>query len=268
MGNPFDLEAYFERVKWRGPTSPTYATLAGVLEAHMGHIPFENFDVLLGRGVRLDLDGLEAKLIKARRGGYCFEHATLLAAALERLGFETVRHTARVIIFVPSSQSPRTHMFLTVAVEGARYVVDPGFGPFGSRLPVPLYGAGVPAGRPTHRLTSDGRLWTMHVTRDGAQIPGWVSTLEPENLVDFEMGNHFTATHPESLFRNRIIASAVTPDGRVNIMNRDVIVLHGAEAEKSELPDRSALRALLAERFGVDLPEAETLRVPSVPDWA
>ena len=169
---------------------------------------------------------------------------------------------------MPASQSPRTHMFLTVAVDGARYVLDPGFGPFGSRLPVPLDGTGVLADRPTHRLVSDGKFCTMHITRDGAETSGWVSTLEAENPVDFEMGNHFTATHPESLFRNRIMASAVTPDGRVSIMNRDVTVLHGTEAETSQLPDRSALRALLAERFGIDLPEAETLRVPSVPDWA
>jgi N-hydroxyarylamine O-acetyltransferase len=268
MGNPFDLEAYFERVNWRGPTTPTYATLAGLLGAHMAHIPFENFDVLLGRGVRLDLDGLQAKLVKARRGGYCFEHATLFAGAIERLGFEPMRHSARVVVFLPASQSPRAHMFLTLAVEGARYVLDPGFGPFGSRLPVPLGSAGGPADQPTHRFVSDGQLWTMHITRDGAETPGWVSTLEPENPVDFEMANHFTATHPDSPFRNLIMASAVTPDGRVNIMNRDVTVLHGAEAETFQLPNRSALRALLAERFGIDLPEVETLRVPSVPDWS
>jgi N-hydroxyarylamine O-acetyltransferase len=108
----------------------------------------------------------------------------------------------------------------------------------------------------------------MYVTRDGVETPGWISTLETENPVDFEMGNFFTAMHPESLFRNRIIASAVTSDGRVNIMNRDVTVLAGAEARRSQLPDRAALRALLAERFGIDLPEVETLQVPSVPEWA
>jgi N-hydroxyarylamine O-acetyltransferase len=267
MGDTFDLEAYFARVNWRGPTTATYMSLAGILEAHMTHIPFENFDVLLGRGVRLDLDGLQKKLVKARRGGYCFEHSSLLAAALDRLGFEPVRHAARVIVFAPASESPRTHMFLTVAVEGARYALDPGFGPFGSRLPVPL-GGRAPADRPTHRFVSDGKLWTMHVTRDGVETPGWISTLETENPVDFEMGNFFTAMHPESLFRNRIIASAVTSDGRVNIMNRDVTVLAGAEARRSQLPDRAALRALLAERFGIDLPEVETLQVPSVPEWA
>jgi N-acetyltransferase len=58
MGNAFDLEAYFQWVNGRGSTTPTYSTLAGLLEAHMRQIPFENFDVLLGRGVRLDIDAL------------------------------------------------------------------------------------------------------------------------------------------------------------------------------------------------------------------
>ena len=52
------------------------------------------------------------------------------------------------------------------------------------------------------------------------------------------------------------------------MMNRDVTVFHGGRAETSAFPDRSALRAALAEHFGFDLPEAETMRVPSVPDWA
>ncbi len=268
MANALDLDAYFNRVNWRGPTACDYATLAGLLSAHTGAIPFENFDVLLGRPVRLDLEGLQSKLIESRRGGYCFEHASLFAAVLERLGFAPVRHAARVIIFQPPSESPRTHMFLTVEVDGARYAVDPGFGPFGSRLPVPLDGVGVPADRPTHRMARDGDHWVMHTTRDGAHIPGWVSTLEVEHPVDFEMANHFTATHPSSLFVSGILASAVTPAGRVNVMNRDVTVFHGGKAETSAFPDRSALRAALAEHFGFDLPEAETMRVPSVPDWA
>ena len=215
MANALDLESYLDRVNWRGQTARDYATLAGLLDAHLAHIPFENFDVLLGRPVRLDLEGLQSKLVKSRRGGYCFEHATLFAAALERIGFEPVRHVARVIVFQPPSRSPRTHMFLTVDVDGARFVVDPGFGPFASRLPVPLDAVGVPPDRPTHRVGRDGGHWVMHCTRDGAQLPGWISTLEAEHPVDFEMANHFTSTHPGSRFVNGIVASAVTSEGRV-----------------------------------------------------
>ena len=65
-----DLDAYFERIGWNGATDATYDTLARLVRAHMAAIPFENLDVLLGRGVRLDLESLQAKLVHARRGGY------------------------------------------------------------------------------------------------------------------------------------------------------------------------------------------------------
>jgi arylamine N-acetyltransferase len=57
MANTLDLAAYLDRVNWHGPTERTYATLSGLLEAHIAHIPFENFDVLLGRPVRLYVEG-------------------------------------------------------------------------------------------------------------------------------------------------------------------------------------------------------------------
>jgi N-hydroxyarylamine O-acetyltransferase len=63
------------------------------------------------------------------------------------------------------------------------------------------------------------------------------------------------------------MASAVTPDGRVNVMNRDVTHLRDGTATTAQLPDRAALRALLATHFGFDLPEVDTLRVPAIPDW-
>jgi N-hydroxyarylamine O-acetyltransferase len=265
MTRPIDLGAYFERIQWGGGTNPTFETLAGLLRAHTARIPFENLDVLLGRGVRLDLDSIQGKLVRARRGGYCFEHATLFAAVLEAIGFEPIRHAGRVVLFDPRTESPRTHMFLTVTVDGARFVVDPGFGPFGARVPVPLAdGEGAGA---THWMTRDGDLWTLRMLRDGRPVSGWVTTLEQENPVDFEVANHYIATHPDSLFVNRIMLSAATPEGRVSIMNRDVTILRGDEARSVQLADRADLRVLLAEHFGFDVPEVEHLKVPAIPEW-
>jgi N-hydroxyarylamine O-acetyltransferase len=60
---------------------------------------------------------------------------------------------------------------------------------------------------------------------------------------------------------------ALTTDGRVTVMNRDVIVSSGGTLERTQLPDRAALRTLLARYFNIDLPEVERLRIPSVPEW-
>ncbi|MET0344630.1 MAG: arylamine N-acetyltransferase, partial [Casimicrobiaceae bacterium] len=96
-----DLDAYLRRLAWSGELRNDHATLAALVDAHMARIPFENLDVLLGRGIRLDLASIQAKLVHARRGGYCFEHATLFAAVLEAIGFTPIRHIACVLMVTP-----------------------------------------------------------------------------------------------------------------------------------------------------------------------
>ncbi|MGC1816544.1 MAG: arylamine N-acetyltransferase [Casimicrobiaceae bacterium] len=264
----FDLDAYLERIEWAGGLGPSHATLAGLLDAHMSHIPFENLDVLLGRGVRLDLESVQDKLVGARRGGYCFEHGTLFAAALEAIGFEPVRHTARVVVVAPRKASPRTHMFLTVPIAEGTFVVDPGFGALAPRVPVPLVeGMDVSAGTDTHWMARDGGLWVLRAQAPDRAVDCWVSAVEDDNLIDFDVGNHFTATHPSSPFVNRIMLRALTENGRVSVMNRDVTIRRGNESNTMQLPDRAALRALLAEHFGFDLPEVEGIRVPTIDEW-
>ena len=81
-----DLDRYFARIGWTDPVPATMPTLAGLLRAHMIAIPFENLDVLLGKSPSLELDDLQTKLVDRKRGGYCYEHATLFQAVLARLG--------------------------------------------------------------------------------------------------------------------------------------------------------------------------------------
>ena len=95
----------------------------------------------------------------------------------------------------------------------------------------------------------------------------WTSSLEPQFPVDFALANYYVSTWPDSPFVTRVMIRALTPDGRVSAMNRDVTLLRGGVAEKHQLADRAALRALLARHFGFDLPDVERLRVPSVPEW-
>ena len=267
MDPAFHADAYLARIGWRGTLRPSLQTLAALLRAHMRAIPFENLDVLLGRPVRLDLASLAAKLVDARRGGYCFEHATLFAAVLEAAGFAPVRHTARVVLFVPRTQAPRTHMFLTVACDGGRFVVDPGFGSRAPPFPVPLTDASGPPPDTTHWMARADGHWVLRARTPERVVDCWATTLEPDNPVDFELGNHFTATHPGSPFVNRLMLRAQTADGYVTVMNRDITHVRGFESHVTTLESRAALRALLNERFGFDLPEVLSLRVPAIEGW-
>jgi N-hydroxyarylamine O-acetyltransferase len=220
-------------------------------------IPFENFDVLLGDKPRLDLGSLERKLVDNKRGGYCYEHATLFAAVLTELGFTVKTHSARVVMVTPRSSAPRTHMYLSVG----DVVLDPGFGGATPRLPVPL--DGTPAGG--HRIVRDGGSGEITLELDGKRL--WLSSFEHDIPIDFEMANHFTATHPSSPFTQGIMARAFTGDGEVRVRGRDVTLIKSRETQTYPLTDRAQLRELVAQHFGFDLPALETMHVPSIAEW-
>jgi len=264
-----DLDAYFERIGWRDTTTASYRTLAGLVEAHVTRIPFENLDVLLGRPIRLDDDSLQAKLVTGRRGGYCFEHASLFARVLEQLGFDCARHSARVVMLRPAHLAARTHMFLTVNLPQGTFVADPGFGAHAPRVPVPLVEAAqAHHGSDVHWMTRAHGLWTLH-TREGERIVDcWASDCARDNLIDFEVSNHYVATHPDSSFVNRLMLRGFTVDGTsMSIMNREVTRRRGNESSTTVISDRKALRDMLARDLGLDVPEIETLRVPAIPEW-
>jgi N-hydroxyarylamine O-acetyltransferase len=264
----FSLDAYLARLGWTGPVEPTLPTLTALTRAHIASIPFENVDVLLGRGISIELDAVCQKMIAGRRGGYCFEHGTLFQAAIDRIGFRSTAHAARVLTLVPRQQAARTHMFLTVAIDGESFLVDPGFGGHGPLVPVPVHeGVDARDGADRHRVVRHDDEWVLEAEIDGRMVPLWTSTLEPQYPVDFEVANHWVSTASRSPFVNRLMLRALMPGGRTSVMNRDVTLLRGARTEKYQLVDRTALRQLLADHFGFDLPEVERLRVPHVPEW-
>ncbi len=70
------------------------------------------------------------KIVGHQRGGYCFEQNTLLAAALQALGFKILSSLARARWNRPPEViSPQTHLILICTVDdGASYLVDVAYG--------------------------------------------------------------------------------------------------------------------------------------------
>src|SRR5262245_48596342 len=118
LHHPFpmiDLDAYLRRIAYTGAREPTLETLRALHWHHPLAIPFETLDPLLGRGVRLEPDALERKLVAERRGGYCFEQNLLFAHALRSLGFAVSYLSGRVIWQAGDHERrARTHMLLFV----------------------------------------------------------------------------------------------------------------------------------------------------------
>ena len=69
----FDIDAYLRRINHTGGIAPTIKTLKALHHAQFYTIPFENFDIQLGRGINLEPEAIFEKLVHKRRDGYCFE---------------------------------------------------------------------------------------------------------------------------------------------------------------------------------------------------
>ena len=137
MTSNIDIDAYLDRIGYEGSRHPSLETLAALHLAHPGAIPFENLDPLLRRPVRLDAASLEQKLVRDRRGGYCYEHNQLFGDVLEGMGYQVSGLAARVMWNAPDEEvRPRSHMLLRVVIDDTAYIADVGFG--GLTLTAPL----------------------------------------------------------------------------------------------------------------------------------
>ncbi|MEV6835426.1 arylamine N-acetyltransferase [Streptomyces sp. NPDC051133] len=263
----FDLGAYLDRIGWKGERRADLATLGGVHLAHALSLPFENLDPVSGRAPSLAPGDLMAKMIHGRRGGYCYEHNTLLRLALEALGLRVTPLAARVVAGGGTPMSrPRTHAMLRVEVPGEPqpYLADVGFGAAAALLmPVPL----VPgteyegAGR-RHRLVPlphDGPLPLWGLQAYDRQAADWAAqyafTLEPFTAADFEVFNWHVGTNPRSPFTQRPYVQRTTAERHLSL---DGARLTETRADGTvtgrTVSGEDEVRRVIEEEFGIEVP--------------
>ncbi|MFD9305539.1 arylamine N-acetyltransferase [Streptomyces sp. NPDC060048] len=266
-GDELDLDAYLARIGWSGgELRADLPTLKAVHRAHTGAITFESLDVLLGRPVELEVKAIEDKLVHTRRGGYCYEQNTLLAAALERIGFEVSGRGARNRTRGDSLLAV-THAMLVVTVEGEPWLCDAGFGWQTPREPVPLAhpGTEVRQGEWVFRVReeADGVL-VLCVPREGTWRDLYAFSPQPYHPVDYVVLNHYTSSHPRSAFVGQVIVQHPGDRARVALVGRELTrLLPDGRTERREVGAEELL-ALLDREFGLRLPErdgAELLRM-------
>jgi len=265
-----DLDAYFARIGYTGPVAPALEVLNDVMHAHVQSVPFENLDVLLGRGIDLAPEALHRKIIEQRRGGYCFEQNGLLLLVLGAIGFTVTPLSARVRYQRPRDYTPaRTHLFLRVEIDGAPWIADVGVGGLSLTSAIRLDLEGEQPTRHEHRRIVRERGRFFHQVRFGDE---WHDVLEFTGeempLIDRELANWFTSTHPQSHFKNRLIAARALPDGgRLTLLNRELTTRsRSGEAHTRLLVDPAELVTVLDEQFSLQFPAGTVFPCEAL-DW-
>ncbi|QEV20666.1 arylamine N-acetyltransferase family protein [Streptomyces alboniger] len=265
-GEELDFDAYLARLGHTGETKPDLHTLRALHRAHVAAIPFENLEMMLGRPVPLDLAALQDKMVRRRRGGYCYEQNLLFAAALERIGFDVIGLGARVRAGASTTRAV-THMLLKVEADGEEWHCDVGFGADGLLEPIRLRD-GVEARQGD---------WRYRIDREGDEGPlvlrtwrsdGWFDlyayTLERRLPVDYVVMNHYTSTHPRSSFIRQPVVQKAAPEARRRLVGDQLSVTHPDGSVVQQSVPVGELAGFLARKFGIELDaddSAELIRV-------
>ena len=183
-----NLNAYFERIGYKGNVDPTLETLKAIILQHTASIPFENLNPLLRWPVKLDLESLQQKIVLDKRGGYCFEQNLLFSHVLKAIGYEVSWLSARVLWNrAEGVVSPRTHMLLLIHLHGEPFITDVGFGGLTLTAPLKLI-TGEKQATPHEyfRLTKDGGEYVLEAYIQNEWKAMFCFGLQEQLLPDYE----------------------------------------------------------------------------------
>jgi N-hydroxyarylamine O-acetyltransferase len=244
-----NLGAYLDRIRFVQPLRTDAATLRALHRAHMLAVPFENLDIHAGRPIDLSLPKLFDKIVRRRRGGFCYELNGLFAWALSEIGFWVQLHSARV----SGAHGPGRefdHLVLQVFAE-RNWLADVGFGE--SFLePLPLEPDVISQqGSAAYRLMQSDDDWILQRREPGAEWqPQYVFALIPRRLSDFNGMCTWHQTDPASHFTKNTVCTLPTPTGRITLSGRRLIITRDDVREEREMSEEEYTR-VLRDRFGI-----------------
>ncbi len=259
---------YLDRIHFPAQASsdfpqPSLQTLRALHEAHLLAVPFENLSIHYGQPIILQEDALFNKIVRQRRGGFCYELNGLFAWLLRQLGFQVTLLSAGVANDSDNFSPEFDHLTLLVhQLDGADWLADVGFGD-SFRQPLRFEAE-------VEHAEADGRkyrlqrkddeseehmkceYWILQQFRDEKWESQYRFTLRLHQLTDFTERCHYQQTSPESHFTQKRICSLATPTGRISLSDLRLITTIDEKREERVLQPEE-YEGMLAEMFGVVL---------------
>ena len=249
----FDQDEYLKRINFNGTPSQDFEFLKSIHLAQHRTIPFENFDICLGKAIDLEPQALVNKIIKNKRGGYCFELNGLFLMALKSFGFEVRALLGRVHLSeIPTG---RGHQVTLVSIDGKEWIVDLAFGSNTPITPIPfICNQPISFESRTYRIIASELYGYMLQSMLGEE---W------QNLYSFDLshvcqndighGNHYTSTCQKSFFTFSRIAARPVEYGMTSLFNYNLKkIIHGVE-ENIIIEEGQSYIDMLNKEFGIEL---------------
>lgn len=251
---PLDVESLLARIGYAGTIDDSLTVLQDLKTAFLLSVSFENIDIHIPREIRLIDGAAEEKIVRQRRGGFCYECNYLFYQLLSQIGFDVVICSARMKKNGALSL-PYEHMVLLVTLDSSTFLVDVGNGE-SVRVPMNLnsnethqapegkrYRIGALDGNPTlENSQRDASDWNVQFAIDPI----------PRRLEDFSDRCYFQQTSPQSVFTTQPMATLALTDGRRTIRGRQFSEMReGQIVRKITLQDEQEYYDCLRDDFGL-----------------
>lgn len=246
------LEEYLDRLGISMEV-PGLRFLKKIHKAHLFKVPFENLDIHYNKRIELNVKPIFEKVIRQKRGGFCYELNTLILHLLNQLGFKVYLASARV--FQEEGLSPEfDHMIIILEWEEDTYLVDVGFG----KLFVEP--KKIIANQPQLDYTTyykfeqdvDGH-WLLKRSKDNADYkPIYQFDLQPRELIEFLSRCDFHQESPNSHFKQTKLITQLFHEGRVTLTDRELRLSLNGEYTVSPISNEDEFLARLEEYFQIN----------------
>ena len=255
-----NLDEYFERINYSGGTDPTEETLNDLHICHTLNVPFENLDVFYKKPPLLDEVSLYNKVVKNRRGGYCFEMNGIFSMVLKKLGFRVTNLLARVTRDGVNYTS-KTHQAILVETGDKKWIADVGFGNDGIIAPLLLVeNTDQKQFAHVYRIVKEPQFdGYLLQNRAGDRYNSmYAFTLDECYPEDFIMSNYYTATFPASFFLMMRMCTMPTKEGRITLTDTHFKVIKNGDTTETGIKDDEEFKSYLKKYFRLDLESINT----------
>jgi N-hydroxyarylamine O-acetyltransferase len=246
---------YLQRLQINKTENLSYSYLSKLQAQHLLTVPFENLDIHQGNKIVLEEDRIYQKIVTCGRGGFCYELNGLFYWLLRSLGFNVSIISAQVYKPTIDRFTPEfDHMVLLVNLDEV-HLVDVGFGDT-FRKPIALPDGSVEDISGTYRVqpySSAPDTYILQKQENHHWQPVYSFTAHPRVPSDFGEMCTFHQTSPESHFRQKIICTMATINGRASLTDEFLTITDGNSKKKTRVISENDFKRKLMAYFGIQL---------------
>lgn len=254
--NGIQCKEYLNRIGFTGKVEHTAQCLDNLILAHLAVIPFENLDACEDHLIpSLDERVLFDKIIRHKRGGWCFELNKLFYELLKSFGFQVMPVAIR-ITWMKKETAALLHRATVVTLKDGQYLCDVGYGGPGPKGVTSLADGEYEIQGEEYQIVTDQEENKDMVVLKKRYHGEFHEMMRFQNQkaeeADYAVMNFFCARAEESFFSSKPVINLYTKEGNRSLIDHTMSLQNQGEKVTEEYGSEEEKKEWLKKYFGIE----------------